>query len=407
MGVLMANHSELAINGGPPVRRSPLPYRKQFDEDALKKVTEVFEDSWKEGVDFGFQGKYENIYTDNFCEFMGEGYADAVCSGTAGIHLALKALDIENGSDVIVSPVTDPGSIAPAMLLGFNLVIADSKPDSFSIGSKQFEEAITQNTRAAILTHIGGHPIDLDPIMEIAQAKDIKIIEDCSQAHGALYKGKMVGRFGDIAVFSTMFSKNHATGGTGGIVYTTSEEYYRKVRPLADRGKPFFSSDFDLRNPADFLFPSLNFNLDELSCAIGITTLSKLPTTIKKKLEIAKKINQGLEKSSVVFPCRSEEHSRPSIYFHTVEVDLSRLKISKEKFATAIAAEGIWINPNYKYLASEWGWISNNMDRPPDTPNAVNFRNRTFNILFNEKFKDKEIQDILECIYKVESVYKR
>ena len=402
----MAKQSDLAINGGPQVRPSPLPYRKLFDEDVLKKITEVFENSWKEGVDFGFQNKYEKIYTDNFCEFMGEGYADAVCSGTAGIYLALKALDIEKGSDVIVSPVTDPGSIAPAMLLGFNLIIADSKPGSFSIGSKQFEEAITPNTRAAILTHIGGHPIDLDPIMDIAREKGINIIEDCSQAHGALYKGKMVGRFGDVAVFSTMFSKNHATGGTGGIVFTTSEDLYRKIRSYADRGLPSHSADLDIRNPVEILFPSLNLNLDELSCAIGITTLSKLPETIEKKLAISENINCALEKSSVFSPYRGEEQSRPSVYFHTIEVDSSKLKIPKIEFAKAVAAEGIWINPDYKYVASEWKWLSDSMNLPPETPNAVNFRNTTFNILFNEKFTDSESQDILESIHKVESVYK-
>ena len=269
--------AELAIHGGSKIRTKPLPYRKLFGEAELEAVKQVFEDSWREGWDFGYQGKYEKLYTDSFCQFQGGGFADAVSSGTVANYLALKALDIEPGSDVIVSPITDPGGVSPVIIAGMNPVIADSRPDSVNVGPEQFEEALTPNTRAAIVTHVGGHPVELEPMIEIARTKGIKIVEDCSQAHGALYKGKRVGRFGDIAAFSTVFAKTHATGGCGGLVYTENEDYYWKARSLADRGKPFHSADFDPKAPSAFLFPALNFNLDELSCAIGLSTLSRTP----------------------------------------------------------------------------------------------------------------------------------
>ena len=399
----MINRSELAINGGPKVREKPLPYRKLFGEDELEIVTKVFEDSWREGVDFGYQGKYEKLYTDRFCEFQGGGFADAVSSGTVAIYLALKALDIEPGSDVIVSPVTDPGSVASIIMAGMNPVIADAKPNSFNVGPDEFEEALTPNTRAANLTHLGGHPIDMDPILEIAHARGIRIVEDCSQAHGALYKGKRVGRFGDLAAFSTMFSKNHATGGCGGLVYTENEDYYWLIRSLADRGKPFHRPDFDPKNPSEFLFPALNFNLDELSCAIGLSTLSRLQETIDKRYEIARGIDAALEESLVVFPCHPQPDCQPSLFFHTVEVAVDKLRVSKKEFAEAVAAEGIGINPDYKYVVSEWKWIQRYLQNNKKTPNAIDFRNRTFNILFTEQFTDTEIEDIIKSILKVES----
>ena len=405
------NRAELAINGGPKVREEPMPYRKLFGENELEIVKRVFQDSWREGVDFGYQGKYEKMYTDEFCNFQGGGFADAVSSGTAAIYLSLKALeangDIRPGSNVIVSPITDPGGVAPVIIAEMNPVIADSRSNSFNIGPDEFEEALTPNTRAAILTHAGGHPIDIKPILEIANSKGIKIIEDCSQAHGALYKGKRVGRFGDIAAFSTMFSKNHATGGCGGLVYTESENYYWLIRSLADRGKPFHSPDFDPKNPSEFLFPALNFNLDELSCAIGLSTLSKLQETIDRRYEIARKIDASLERSSVVFPCQPQLDCKPSLFFHTVEVAVDKLRVSKKEFVEAVAAEGIWINPHYRYVVSEWKWTLRYLQSKRNTPNAIDFRNRTFNILFTEQFTDAEIEDIIKGILKVESHYAR
>ncbi|UCD54971.1 MAG: DegT/DnrJ/EryC1/StrS family aminotransferase [Candidatus Omnitrophota bacterium] len=401
------NNGKLAIYGGPKIRKKPLPYRKLFDEEELENVKRVFKDSWREGVDFGYQGKYEKLYTDKFCDFQGGGFADAVSSGTAAVYLALKAFDIEPGNDVIVSPVTNPGSVTPAVIQGMNIVIADSAPDSFNIGPDEFEKALTSDTRAAILTHLGGQPIDIEPIIEIAKSRGIKVIEDCSQAHGALYKGERVGRFGDIAASSTMFSKTLATGGCGGLVYMQNEDYYWLIRSLADRGKHFRLPDFDFRDTGQCLFPALNFNLDELSCAIGLSILSRLQSIIDKRLEITAKIDTSLEASSVVFPCRSRDDCKPSPFFHTVGVAVDKLKVSKKEFAKAVAAEGIWINPHYSQLVSEWKWLHKYVKNGLKTPNARRFRDRTFNLLFNEKFSDGEVEDIISSVVKVESFFKK
>lgn len=400
--------SKLAINGGPKVREKPLPFRKLFGADELKAVNEVFEDSWQEGWDFNFQGKYEKLYTDSFCEFQGGGFADAVSSGTAAIYVALRALDIAPGSDVVVSPVTDPGSVAPVIIQGLNVVVADSSPNSFNMGRDEFVEALTPNTRAAIVTHLGGHPVDIEPIVEIAAEKGIRILEDCSQAHGALYKGKRVGCFGDVAAFSTAYAKNHATGGCGGLVYTRNEDYYWMVRAAADRGKPFQNADFDPKAPSEFKFPGLNFNLDELSCAIGLSTLSRLQETNEKRYEIANKIDASLlERSKVVSPCETLSSCFPALFFHTVRVANDKLRVMKREFAQAVAAEGIWLNPHYDYVVSEWRWLQPYLKSGVTTPNAKEMRDSTFNILFNERFVDSDVADIVSSIIKVEDVFRK
>ena len=212
----MTREGILAIHGGPKVRNKPMPPRRLFGERELEAVRAVFMHGWDCGVDFGYQGKYEELYTSKFCEFQNGGYTDAVSSGTAGIFVALKALDLEPGSDVLVSPVTDPGGVTPVIEQGLNVVTTDARLGSYNVGPSEFEEALTVNTSAAIITHLGGHSVDMDAIMAIADSRGIKVIEDCSQAHGTLYRGKRVGCFGDVAVFSTMYGKAHSTGGCGG-----------------------------------------------------------------------------------------------------------------------------------------------------------------------------------------------
>ena len=129
----------------------------------------------------------------------------------------------------------------------------------------------------------------MDPICEIAKKKNIKIVEDCSQAHGALTKEKKVGTFGDIAAFSNGFSKTLAAGGTAGLVYTKNKDLYWKARSIADRGKPLYQKNFNFRNTTDFLFPSNNYNSDELTCAIGLSVL-KHPVLLKKEIKFPGKL---------------------------------------------------------------------------------------------------------------------
>ena len=396
----------LAIDGGKPIRQTPLPPRRVFGESELEMVKRVFQDSWKSGVDFFSQGKFEEQFTKKYCEFQGGGYADAVSSGTAAVYIALKALDIEPGSDVIVSPTTNPGGIMPVALQDVKLIIPDSEPNSFNISPKEFEKAITPKTRAAILTHLGGHTIDLYPIIEVAKSKRIKIVEDCSQAHGAIYKGKKVGTFTEIAASSTMCSKTLTSGGNGGIVYTKNEELYWHARSLADRGKAFHDPNYHFRMTTNYLYPALNFNSDELSCAMGISSISRLQDTIDRRHEIAKKIDSTLKASSVVHPANLElPDTKSSVFFHTVVVDIDKLKVSKVQFANAITAEGITINSDYRDITCEWQWIPKYVREYKKTTNAINFRNKTFNILFNENFGDTEIEDIIKSILKVEKCY--
>lgn len=398
--------NNLAIFGGKAVRSKPMPPRRVFDVDEFNMVKKVFQNSWKTGIDFGFQGKFEDQFTKEFCKYHGGGYADAVSSGGSAIYIALKSLELKPGADVIVSPTCNPGGIMPIAIQNVKMIIPDSYRNSFNISAEEFEKSITPKTQAAVLTHLGGHPIEMDPIMRIAKKRKIKIVEDCSQAHGATYKGRKVGTFGDIAAFSNGYSKQLAAGGTAGIVFTKDKNLYWKARSIADRGKPFIKPNFNFRMTTDFLFPSHNLNADEISCAIGSSVLKKLPSIISKRHQIVDKINKLIKQCESVYDTKLEpKNCKSSYFFHTIGVDLKKISTTKINFAKAIASEGVLINYDYRDITSEWKWSPKYSRNLKKSKNAINFRDTTFNLLFNEKYQDKDINDIIKAILKVEKFY--
>ena len=297
----------------------------------------------------------------------------------------------------------------PLAIQDIKMIIPDSEKNSFNISPKQFLNSITSKTKAAVLTHLGGHPIDMDPIMNIAKKNNIKIIEDCSQAHGATYKGKKIGTFGDIAAFSNGYSKQLAAGGTAGIIFTKNQSLYWKSRSVADRGKPFEQSDFNFRMTTNFLFPSHNLNADEISCAIGSSVLKKLPSIINRRHKIVEKLNKKIAKEcNIVYNTNLEpKNCRSSYFFHTIGVDLKKITTSKIEFAKAIAAEGVLINFDYRDITCEWIWTPKYTVNFKKSLNAIDFRNRTFNLLFNERYNENDINDIVRSIKKVEKYYSK
>lgn len=397
--------SDLAIHGGAKVRSEPMPPRMAFGDAEFQAIEELFAHYKNRKCDFGYQDTYERFYTEAFVQYQGvDGFADAVSTGTAALFVAIAALQLPPGSHVIVSPITDPGTISAIILNQLVPVLADSSPNSYNMGIEQFEERITESTRAVVVVHAAGVAAPVDSISQAARELGIYVVEDCSQAHGAKLNGQKVGTFGDIAASSTMYRKALATGGCGGIVFTRNQELYNLARACADRGKPFWHPDFDAKDSTKFLFPALNFNLDEISCAIGLNSLKKLDETIKKRNHFLQNLNEAINlHSKVCHPTPFSSENSP--FFHPIFVDINRISCSKQDFAKAIQSEGVDLNPHYMYAISECPWIKPYLTDDFDCTNALNSRNISFNILFNENYGIKEVEDITAAILKVEQVY--
>jgi dTDP-4-amino-4,6-dideoxygalactose transaminase len=268
----------------------------------------------------------------------------------------------------------------------------------------QFEERITPNTKAAIIVHSVGIPVEMEKIINIAKKENIKIVEDCSQSHGASINQRKVGTFGDIAAFSSMFKKAHITGGSGGVVFTYDLELHHQGLAHADRGKPRWAADFNDRNPSDYLFPALNLHSSELACGVGIASLKRLPETIRARRAWVEKLSNciGIDTRSCSI---LEACSESSPFVLPIKVDADLIATSVREFAEAVKLEGIPLNSHYDYLVRDWNWIKNYLSDDFPTNNARSSIDSSFCLYLNEQYDGQEINDVLGAISKCERVF--
>jgi perosamine synthetase len=349
----------LAIDGGAPVRTRPMPSRSLFGEEEKAAAVKMFDRCIETGGVIGYGGEEESSYEQEFAHYMGGGYADGVNSGTSAVYCALGALRLRPGSEVVCPPITDPGGCMPVALLGCIPVVADAVPGSYNTGAAQIEAVLTPHTSAILVAHIAGEPVDMDPIMELANKHGLPVIEDCAQAHGARYKGKVVGSIGTIAAVSTMSGKHHASGAQGGMVFSKDAALITECKRFSDRGKPFGVKDARTFPPPN-MRAGLNLNSNDLSAAIGRVQLRKLEASIQRRRRVAAGISQGLCEGGVMGIRLGEwpSGSEPSHWFLRVHCDPGALGGRPAKdIALALKAEGIPCQPEYRYIVSEMQWF--------------------------------------------------
>ena len=340
------------VHGGPRARSRPWPRRRHFDKREKRAVMQLLDREIRKGGAVIYGGPETKAYCRAFANYLGGGYAAAVNSGTNAIYVALRALDLEPASEVIVSPITDPGGTMPVALINCIPVPADSQPGSLNTSVDQIKAVLTGRTSAILIAHLSGHPLDLDPILELAAERNIPVVEDCAQAHGALYKGRLVGTLGTISAFSTMFGKHHATGAQGGVVFTRDTLLFTRARQIIDRGKPFGAQG----NPTN-VTASLNFNQDEISMAIGRVQLEKLPAGLKARRSFASLVASGLKDVKGVSLVGDAPDCAGAYWFLSLFVDSAQLKCDAQQFAAALEVEGIGgVQAGYPFFPTDQPW---------------------------------------------------
>lgn len=212
------------------------------------------------------------LFESEFSHFVESKYAVAVANGTVALDLSLKALGIGVGDEVVVPPRTFLATVSSVVNAGGVPVFADVDPDTQGVTAESISQVLTENTKAIVVVHLSGTPVDMDPIVELAKTNNLFIIEDCAQAHGAKYKGRSVGSFGDIAAWSFCQDKIMTTAGEGGMVTTNNESLWKIVWSFKDHGKSW--DEVHRKNhPPGFrwLHDSFgtNWRLTEMQSAVG------------------------------------------------------------------------------------------------------------------------------------------
>lgn len=300
---------KLALLGGKPVKKTPFPAWPRYDERERQALQTVLES----GAWWSTPGNQTKQFEKDFAAYQQAKHGIAVTNGTAALEVALTALGIGPGDEVIVPDFTFVASASAVLFTGALPVLVDVTPDTYCIDPQKVEEAITPHTKAIIAVHLAGHPADLDCLSQIAQSHNLRLVEDSAHAHGSEWRGRRVGAIGDIGTLSFQQSKL-MTAGEGGIVMTNDDELERLARSVHDCG----------RMPGEWFYAHYiyggNYRLSEWQGAILRVQLSRAEELTDIRLKNAAFLHQALAQIDGITPQRLDprvtRHGRYAFIFH-------------------------------------------------------------------------------------------
>ncbi|MEM2904219.1 MAG: DegT/DnrJ/EryC1/StrS family aminotransferase [Candidatus Bathyarchaeia archaeon] len=327
---------KLAILGGEPYRKASFPPWPILGEEEVKAVTEVL----SRGQLSSEGGVEVPRLEEEFAKAIGADYAVAVASGTAALDVAVAALGIGPG-DEVVTPAYSFISSATCILQSCGLpIFADVDLETRCMTPDTLQAALTDNSKAVIPVHFAGQPADMDGITEIAQRRGLRVVEDAAQAHLAEFKGRRVGSIGDLGCFSFYQSKNMAAG-EGGIITTNDKALAELCDSLRRhgrmRGKPWYAH-YRL---------GWNYRMPELTAAICRVQLKRLPTVTEQRRRGAEYLSKKLQGLEGVKPPTVASNVKHVFHLYCLSYDPHEVGVSKTRFVKALAAEGIPITEGY------------------------------------------------------------
>lgn len=294
-------------------------------------------------------------FEKEFASWCGTQYAIALANGTLALDIALKALGIGSGDEVIVTPRTFIASASCIVTAGAIPIFADVDLNSQAITAETINAVLSPNTKAIIVVHLGGMPAEMDPIMELANKHGIYVIEDCAQAHGAKYKGKPVGSIGHIGAWSFCQDKIMTTGGEGGMVTTNDKDLWSKMWSYKDHGKSW-EAVYELQHPPGFRWLhetiGTNWRMMEMQAVIGRIQLKKMKEWTTQRNLNAKRIESTLAKFKLIrcqFIPDNIVHAQYKFYAF-IQPEILKEGWNRDLIIDAINAEGV---PCYQGSCSE------------------------------------------------------
>lgn len=346
-------------------------------------------------------------FEKEFAQFAQTQYAVALANGTVALDLALKVLGVGAGDDVIVTSRTFLASASSIVTAGANPIFADVELDSQNISRRTIEAVLTPNTKAIICVHLAGWMCDMDPIMQLAEEKGIWVIEDCAQAHGALYKGQPAGSIGHIGAWSFCQDKIMTTGGEGGMVTTNDENLWKKMWSYKDHGKNF-DSIYHKQHPPGFrwLHDSFgtNWRMMEMQAVIGRLQLQKMPEWTQLRNINMHRVLASFENNPYFTVAMPPEYYVHAGYKAYVQVNTAQLPEgwSRDRIMAEINALGV---PCFSGSCSEV-YLEKAFDGTPWRPeqrlvNAKSLGESSLMFLVHPTLSESNMQKTVESIQQV------
>jgi len=394
---------KLAINGGFPVRETPISYGKQYiDEADVAAVIETLTS------DYLTCGPKISELEDAICKITGAKYAVAVCNGTAALHLAAMAAEFREGDEVIVSPITFAASANCVRYVGAMPVFADINGETYNIDPAKIRECISERTKGVVAVDFTGQAVELEEIKAICRENNLVLIEDAAHAMGTRYNGKGVGSIADMTCFSFHPVKT-VTSGEGGAVTTNDEELYRKLKLLRAHG---ITRDMnEMVNPTDARWYNeqvtlgYNYRITDFQAALLISQLKKLPMFSERRREIVTTYNRAFAEMPEVIVQKEIPESDTTRHLYILRLNLDLLNCDRRQFFDAMCAENVC--PQVHYLPVYWHSYYEKLGfKKGLCPNAEKLYNEMMSIPLYYGMTDSDVQDVIRAVKKVVDFYK-
>ncbi len=393
-----------AIEGGRPVRETNLFYGHQYiDEADIEAVTGVLRS------DFLTCGPKITELEKRLCGLTGAGYATAVSNGTAALHIACQAVGIQEGDEVITTPITFAASANCALYCGARPVFADIDSQTYNIDPARVAEKITDTTKAVVAVDFTGQAAPLDELLALCREKGIVLIEDAAHSIGTRYNGRPVGSIADITTFSFHPVKT-VTGGEGGAVLTNNRELYTKINLFRAHG--ITRDETLMRHPSqggwyyEQIALGMNYRMTDIQAALICSQLDKLELFGRRRREIVERYNRAFENIPEVFVQKETEKSDTVRHLYILRIRPERLTIDRREFFDAMAAEHICCNvhyipvyrhPYYESLGYEKGLC----------PEAERLYDEIVSLPLYYSMTDQDVEDVILAVKKICEYYRK
>ena len=313
-----------------------------YDDEQISQVEAVL----RSGKVNAWTGSYVSDFENEYARYLGRKHVIALANGTLALDLALFAIDIGLGDEVIVTPRSFVASASCVAMAGGTPVFADVDIESQNITARTIEAQVTSRTKAIILVHLAGWPCDMAPIVELARQRDLWLIEDCAQAHGATYSGRPVGSFGDMAAFSFCQDKIITTGGEGGLLALDDGILWKKAWSRKDHGKSF-DAVFNGEHPPGFrwLHESFgtNWRMTSIQAALGSVQLKRLDEWNLQRSRNAEILLSGFRRIKALRTPTPSENSHHAWYrfYSFVRPDLLKTGWNRDRILERLLSKGV------------------------------------------------------------------
>jgi dTDP-4-amino-4,6-dideoxygalactose transaminase len=386
------------------MRAQFLPFHiPEIGEDEIESVVNTLRSGWLT------TGPKVKQFEEEFAKSIGSSHAVAVNSGTAALHLALEAVEINEGDEVIMSTMTFAATGEVVLYFKARPVLVDCRPDTLNLDPDQLEKAITSKTKAIIPVHTGGQSCEMDRIQQVAKQHNLKVIEDAAHALPARYRGKMVGTIGDITCFSFYATKTITTG-EGGMATTDNPEWAERMRIMSLHG---ISKDAWKRYTSEgswyyeILYPGYKYNLTDIAAAIGIEQLKKCNRFWEVRQRYAALYNQGFQDVPAITIPHVAQDVQHAWHLYIIQLDLEQLQIGRSEFVELLKKMNIGTSVHFiplhlhPYYRDTFGY------RPEDFPNASAVFERIISLPIYPKMTEADVQNVIDAVRNTARQYRR